>query len=130
MAFSEIIVIVLIALLVLGPERLPKLARDLGHFVGRARAMARQFTDQLEHEVRLEEMARQKAQSILNPTKTSDSTPTASGSSSMHASPETVNSAQQNPSMNSTATATATVNTQAPVAPSPKVSEPSHSTPT
>jgi sec-independent protein translocase protein TatB len=48
--FSEILVIFGIALVVLGPEKLPKLARTIGHWVGRARAMARQFREQLEQE--------------------------------------------------------------------------------
>ena len=34
----------------LGPEKLPKLAQQVGRWVGRARAMARQFRDQLEEE--------------------------------------------------------------------------------
>jgi sec-independent protein translocase protein TatB len=49
--FSEILLICAIALLVLGPEKLPKLAADLGRWAGRARAMARQLRTQLEQEV-------------------------------------------------------------------------------
>ncbi len=48
--FSEILVIFGIALVVLGPEKLPRLARTIGRWVGRARAMARQFREQLEQE--------------------------------------------------------------------------------
>ena len=43
--FTEIVLIFGIALLVLGPQRLPKLAADLGRWAGRARAMARQLRD-------------------------------------------------------------------------------------
>ncbi len=49
--FTEIIVILGIALLVLGPEKLPKLANQVGRWVGRARAMARQLRQQLDEEV-------------------------------------------------------------------------------
>jgi sec-independent protein translocase protein TatB len=48
--FSEILVIFGIALVVLGPEKLPRLAATIGRWIGRARAMARQFRDQLEQE--------------------------------------------------------------------------------
>jgi sec-independent protein translocase protein TatB len=48
--FSEILVIFVIALIVLGPQKLPKLAQTIGRWVGRARAMARQFREQLEQE--------------------------------------------------------------------------------
>lgn len=48
--FSEILVIFGIALVVLGPERLPKLAATIGRWLGRARSMARQFREQLEQE--------------------------------------------------------------------------------
>jgi sec-independent protein translocase protein TatB len=48
--FSEILVIFGIALVVLGPEKLPRLARTVGRWIGRARAMARQFREQLEQE--------------------------------------------------------------------------------
>ena len=48
--FSEVVMIFGLALVVLGPEKLPKLAATIGRWVGRARAMARQFQDQLETE--------------------------------------------------------------------------------
>ena len=48
--FSEILVIFAIALVVLGPEKLPRLAATIGRWIGRARAMARQFREQLEQE--------------------------------------------------------------------------------
>jgi sec-independent protein translocase protein TatB len=49
--FSEIVVIFVLALIVLGPEKLPRVVREVGRWVGRARAMARQFQEQLEEEV-------------------------------------------------------------------------------
>jgi len=48
--FSEVLVIFGLALVVLGPDKLPQLARTIGRWAGRARAMARQFRDQLEAE--------------------------------------------------------------------------------
>jgi sec-independent protein translocase protein TatB len=48
--FSELLLIFAIALFVLGPQKLPKLAQQVGRWVGRARAMARQFREQLEEE--------------------------------------------------------------------------------
>jgi len=57
--FSEILLTSAIALIVLGPERLPKVARQVGNWMGRARAMARQLTEQLEREVNAEELLRQ-----------------------------------------------------------------------
>ena len=55
--FTEIVLIFGIALLVLGPARLPKLAADLGRWAGRARAMARQLRTQLEQEVQFDPLA-------------------------------------------------------------------------
>jgi len=48
--FSKILVIAALALIVLGPDKLPQVARTIGRWAGRARAMARQFRDQLESE--------------------------------------------------------------------------------
>src|ERR1700716_970017 len=54
-AFSEVLIIFALALVVLGPEKLPKVAAQVGRWIGRARGMARQFREQLEEEVNLEE---------------------------------------------------------------------------
>lgn len=48
--FVEMLVIAVLGLLVLGPERLPRVARTLGHWVGRARAMFNHVRDELERE--------------------------------------------------------------------------------
>ena len=58
--FTEIILIFGLALLVLGPARLPKLAADLGRWAGRARAMARQLRTQLEQETHFDPLAETK----------------------------------------------------------------------
>src|ERR1043165_804673 len=59
--FTEILVISVLALVVLGPEKLPRVAAQIGKWVGRARAMARQFREQLEDEVQLAETHKAKA---------------------------------------------------------------------
>jgi Tat protein translocase TatB subunit len=63
--FSEILLTSAIALIVLGPERLPKVARQVGNWMGRARVMARQLSEQLEREVNAEELL--KTQGKPNP---------------------------------------------------------------
>ena len=49
--FPEVVIIFGVALVVLGPKKLPGTAAHVGRWVGRARAMARQFREQLEQEV-------------------------------------------------------------------------------
>lgn len=56
--FSEILIIAILALVVLGPEKLPRLAAQIGRITGRARAMARQFREQLDREVNVEDITR------------------------------------------------------------------------
>jgi sec-independent protein translocase protein TatB len=65
--FSEILLTSAIALVVLGPERLPKVARQVGNWMGRARAMARQLSEQLEREVSAEELLREQTKSKAAP---------------------------------------------------------------
>lgn len=54
--FSELALIFGVSLVVLGPKRLPGLVTKVGRWVGKARSMARDFQQQLEHEVNLEEL--------------------------------------------------------------------------
>jgi sec-independent protein translocase protein TatB len=57
--FSEVVVTSMIALVVLGPKRLPGVMRRIGNWLGRARVMARQLTEQLEREINAEEILKQ-----------------------------------------------------------------------
>ena len=54
--FSELLLLAVIGLLVLGPERLPKVARTVGYWAGRARGYVRQMTSELDREVQRAEM--------------------------------------------------------------------------
>lgn len=57
--FSELALIAIVALVVLGPERLPEAARALGKWVGRARRMMRQMSEELEREVDVSDLRAQ-----------------------------------------------------------------------
>lgn len=65
--FSEVFVIAIVALIVLGPERLPKAARFAGLWVRRARAQWYSVKSELENELADEELKRslRQAQSDL-----------------------------------------------------------------
>lgn len=56
--FSELFVIAVVALLVLGPERLPRAARFAGLWMRRARAQWYSVKSELEHELAAEELRR------------------------------------------------------------------------
>jgi sec-independent protein translocase protein TatB len=53
---GELLLVFVIGLIVLGPERLPKVAAQVGRWVARARRMANQLRYQLEQEIALEEL--------------------------------------------------------------------------
>jgi sec-independent protein translocase protein TatB len=57
--YSELLVIAVVALIVIGPKDLPNVMRTVGHWVGKARGMARHFrsgVDTMMREAELEEM--------------------------------------------------------------------------
>jgi sec-independent protein translocase protein TatB len=61
-AWSEIAVIAVVALVVIGPKDLPKVLRTVGTWVGKARGIAREFQsslDQMIREAELEEVRKQ-----------------------------------------------------------------------
>ena len=58
---TELLLVAIVALLVIGPKDLPRLMRTVGHWVGRARGVARHFRsgfDAMMREAELEEMER------------------------------------------------------------------------
>ena len=57
-SFSELMVIAIVALVVIGPERLPKVARALGLLFGRAQRYVSSLKADLEHEMQLDELRR------------------------------------------------------------------------
>lgn len=48
--FAELVVIFVVALVVFGPERLPKMVRTVGYWTGRAKATVSQLKQELERE--------------------------------------------------------------------------------
>jgi len=58
--FSELLVIGLVALIVIGPERLPRVARTLGHLAGRLQRYVADVKADINREVELEELRKMK----------------------------------------------------------------------
>ena len=54
--FSELMLIFVILLIVVGPERLPKLARTIGLWVGKARTIVSSVKSEVEREIRVSEL--------------------------------------------------------------------------
>lgn len=54
--FSEMLLVGLIALLVFGPERLPKVAREAALWIKKARAMASSVKTEIDREMQLQDM--------------------------------------------------------------------------
>ena len=54
--FSEMMVIAVLALIVIGPERLPRVARTLGHLAGRLQRYVADVKADINREVELDEL--------------------------------------------------------------------------
>lgn len=60
--FSELLVIGVVALIVIGPERLPKVARTLGHLLGRAQRYVSDVKSDINREMQLDELKKLQSQ--------------------------------------------------------------------
>lgn len=60
--FSELMVISLVALIVIGPERLPKVARTVGHLLGRLQRYVSDVKSDISREMQLEELRKMQQQ--------------------------------------------------------------------
>src|SRR3989337_216514 len=56
LGFTELMVIALVALVVIGPERLPRVARTLGHLAGRLQRYVADVKADISREVELDEL--------------------------------------------------------------------------
>src|SRR2546423_9951069 len=71
--FSEIVLIGVVALVVIGPERLPKAARTMGHLFGRLQRYVNEVKADINREMELEELRklRQQVQTAAREIETS-----------------------------------------------------------
>lgn len=60
--FSELIVIAIVALVVIGPERLPKVARAAGHLLGRLQRYVNDVKSDISREMQIDELKQLQAQ--------------------------------------------------------------------
>ena len=59
--FSELMVIAVVALIVIGPERLPRVARTMGHLFGRLQRYVNDVKADINREIELEELRKFKS---------------------------------------------------------------------
>ena len=59
--FSELMVIAVVALVVIGPERLPKVARTLGHLFGRLQRYVNDVKSDIQREMEFDELRKFKS---------------------------------------------------------------------
>jgi len=87
--FSELVVLFVIGLLILGPERLPRVATQIGRWVGKARRTANQLRYQLERELALADIEEKKREREKREPADPESTkPTVPGEESVRSEPQ------------------------------------------
>jgi sec-independent protein translocase protein TatB len=60
--FSELVIIGIVALVVLGPERLPRVARMLGHLAGRTQRYVANLKAEIDKEIKMDELKKLQAE--------------------------------------------------------------------
>lgn len=59
-SFAELVVVGIVALVVIGPEKLPAVARTAGYFIGRARRYVERVKHELREEVEFDDLRKLK----------------------------------------------------------------------
>ena len=115
--FSEMVVIGLVALIVIGPERLPRVARTLGHLMGRLQRYVADVKADINREVELEELRKMKDSVQQAATGFENSVHSELGKT------ESELNAAANPAADPTAAAAVATSTAAPAAEAPRITE-------
>ncbi|MDD1975761.1 MULTISPECIES: Sec-independent protein translocase protein TatB [Pseudomonas] len=112
-SFSELLLVGLVALLVLGPERLPGAARTAGLWIGRLKRSFNAIKQEVEREIGADDIRRQlhnehilsmeqEARKILNPQSVTPQPPAAAATSSEASVPTAAASAEATPAASAT----------------------------
>ena len=62
--FSELIVIGIVALIVIGPEKLPRVAKTVGHLLGRAQRYVSDVKADINREIQLDELKKMQSEVV------------------------------------------------------------------
>ncbi len=72
---AELLLLLVIGLVVLGPKRLPEIANKIGSWIGQARRLTRVMRRQLEEELRVDEFKSIEPPKITQQTDSADEEP-------------------------------------------------------
>ena len=66
--FWELVLVFVLGLLVLGPDRLPRVARTVGQWIAQAKSVANRFQREIEREIAIQDLqARYERERVKNP---------------------------------------------------------------
>jgi Tat protein translocase TatB subunit len=66
--FWELVLVFVLGLLVLGPERLPRVARSVGQWIAQAKSVANRFQREIEREIAVQDLqTRYERERVKNP---------------------------------------------------------------